>query len=47
VSISVDGEKAPVKTGTRQEVEVLYGEGLANHSGLKSCGGVGNNTAEA
>ena len=44
---SRDGVKAPVKTCIRKDVEVLYGEVVANHTSLESCGSGGNITAEA
>jgi hypothetical protein len=39
--------KAPIKTGRRQKVKVLYCEDLANHASPESCGGGGNIMAEA
>jgi hypothetical protein len=35
------------ETGARQRVRVLYGEGLASHTGPESCGGVREDAAEA
>jgi hypothetical protein len=37
--------KAPIKTGRRQKVKVLYCEDLANHASPESCGGDGNMAA--
>jgi hypothetical protein len=39
--------KAPIKTGRRQKVKVLYCKDLANHASPESCGGDGNIAAEA
>jgi hypothetical protein len=40
-------EKAPIKIGKLVGMQKSYGEGLANHTDLESCGDSGNIMAEA